>query len=267
MLESTFSKVDSRVCVLLLMDCRALRCKARNDRENNAYTSTARNDRKRAEKVESTFEKRKWILGKTLKNVKKWILGFVFCCLWIATPISSARNDGKGFNVKMDCHALRCKARNDRENNAYTSTARNDGKRAEQVESTFEKTQMDSRENAKKCKKVDSRVCVLLLMDCHADFQSARNDRKRAEKVESTFEKTQMDCRALRCKARNDRKVRASTAQQRVGKKLEFLGIDIFDDFFCDVADFLRDVVCMAGDGGVLLGRSLDLSDRLIDLR
>ena len=98
---------------------------------------------------------------------------------------------------------------------------------------------MDSRENAKKCKKVDSRVCVLLLMDC----------------------------RALRCKARNDRKVRASTAQQRVGKKLEFLGIDIFDDFFCDVADFLRDVVCMAGDGGVLLGRSLDLSDRLIDLR
>ena len=104
-------------------------------------------------------------------------------------------------------------------------------------------------------------------MDCHADFQSARNDRKRAEKVESTFEKTQMDCRALRCKARNDGKVRASTAQQRVGKKLEFLGIDIFDDFFCDVADFLRDVVCMAGDGGVLLGRSLDLGDRLIDLR
>ena len=76
-----------------------------------------------------------------------------------------------------------------------------------------------------------------------------------------------MDCHALRCKARNDRKVRASTAQQRVGKKLEFLGIDIFDDFFCDVADFLRDVVCMAGDGGVLLGRSLDLGDRLIDLR
>ncbi|STO97013.1 Uncharacterised protein [Helicobacter canis] len=47
---------------------------------------------------------------------------------------------------------------------------------------------------------------------------------------------------------------------------LEFLRIDIFDDFFCDVADLLRDVISMVGNGGILLCGAFNLRDRLIDL-
>ncbi|MDL0081055.1 hypothetical protein [Helicobacter zhangjianzhongii] len=49
----------------------------------------------------------------------------------------------------MDCHALRCKARNDRENNAYTSTARNDGKIAtnQKADSRSEAQILSLREN------------------------------------------------------------------------------------------------------------------------
>lgn len=47
---------------------------------------------------------------------------------------------------------------------------------------------------------------------------------------------------------------------------LEFLRIDIFDDFFCDVAHLLCDVISVVGNGGILLCGAFNLRDRLIDL-